>query len=377
MKTETDQARRPRRHLGRVPRYGCAVASVAAALVGTRVLGEQTAGVSPLFFAAVAVSAWYGGLGPGLLSTALAGWATAFFLFEPAYSLRTDWDDLIRVAAFCLVALLIGVLHETSRREHARAVAANHAKDRFLAVVSHELRNPLHPILTVASMLESDARLPEDVRDDLRIVGRSARMQLRLVDDLLDLHRIARGKLALVLDVVDAHELAEEVVAMCRSDAAAKGVALEGRLAAGRHHLRGDGARLRQVLWNLVRNAVKFTPAGGRVVVTSADGPGGCFRLHASDTGVGIERAALGRIFEAFEQEAVAGSRSCGLGLGLAIARSLAEAHGGTLSASSPGKGHGATFQLTLPTVEPPTPPPVGAAREVGRPAVMGLAAND
>jgi signal transduction histidine kinase len=361
-----------------VSRYACAVGSVAAALAGTRALGEQTAGLSPLFFAAVAVSAWYGGLGPGLLATALAGWATAFFRLEPAYSLRLDWDDLIRVAAFCLVALLIGVLHATSRRDHARAVEASRAKDRFLAVVSHELRNPLHPILTVASVLESDDRLPDDVRDDVRMIARNARVQLRLVDDLLDLHRIARGKLALVLDTVDAHELAEEVVAMCRADAGAKGVALEGRLAACRHHLRADAGRLRQVLWNLVRNAVKFTPAGGRIVVTTGNSADGCLCLDVSDTGVGIEPAALGRVFEAFEQwDRAAGSRAGGLGLGLAIARSLVVAHGGTLSASSPGIGHGATFRVTLPTVEPQAvPSSTRVAREAGRPAAMRLAAK-
>jgi signal transduction histidine kinase len=361
-----------------VPRYACAFGSVAAALAGTRALGEQTAGVSPLFFAAVAVSAWYGGLGPGLLATALAGWATAFFLLEPAYSLRLDWDDVIRVAVFCLVAVLIGVLHETGRREREKALAANRAKDHFLAVLSHELRNPLHPILTVASMLESDARLPGDVRDDLRMIGRNARLQLRLVDDLLDLHRIARGKMALILDLVDAHELAGEVVAMCRGDALAKGVALEAVLAADHHHLRADAGRIRQVLWNLVRNAVKFTPAGGRVAVTTANGADGCLCLDVSDTGVGIEPAALERIFEAFEQEdRTAGSRAGGLGLGLAIARSLLAAHGGTLSASSPGKGHGATFRVTLPTVEPQTTPDARFAPDGAKAAVMRLAANE
>jgi signal transduction histidine kinase len=248
----------------------------------------------------------------------------------------------------------------------------------YLAVVSHELRNPLHPILTVASVLESDNRLPDDVRDDVRMIARNARVQLRLVDDLLDLHRIARGKLALVLDTVDAHELAEEVVAMCRTDAGAKGVALEARLAARRHHLRADAGRLRQVLWNLVRNAVKFTPAGGRIVVTTGNSADGCLCLDVSDTGVGIEPAALGRVFEAFEQwDRAAGSRGGGLGLGLAIARSLVVAHGGTLSASSPGIGHGATFRVTLPTVEPQAvPSSTRVAREAGRPAAMRLAAK-
>jgi signal transduction histidine kinase/ActR/RegA family two-component response regulator len=360
MESPTDEARTPRRRHEWVPRYFCAVASVGAALVGTRALGEQTAGVSPLFFGAVAVSAWYGGLGPGLLATLLSGLLTAFFLFEPAYSLRIQLDDVIRVAVFCLVAVLIGVLQETSRRERGKALAAgeqamaaNRAKDRFLAVLSHELRNPLNPILTLAAVLESDDRLPADVREDMRMIGRNAQLQLRLVDDLLDLNRIVRGKLALCRELVDAHSLVEEVLAMCGADAVAKGLGLDACLAADRHHLYGDGGRLRQVFWNLVRNAMKFTPAGGRVTVTTANGPDGTLRVEVTDTGIGVEPEALNRIFMAFEQaDESVGRQFGGLGLGLAISKSLIEGHGGTVSASSPGKGAGATFTLRLPVVE-------------------------
>lgn len=362
MGTGTDEARRPRRRHHWALRYGCAAASVAAALAVTHALGERTAGISPLFFAAVALSAWYGGIGPGLLATALAGLSTAFFLFEPAYSFRIALADVVRVGAFTLVALLIGFLQEAARRAHERmaeateqAVAANHAKDRFLAVLSHELRNPLTPIVTLASVLESDERLPQDVREDVRMIGRNAQLQLRLVDDLLDLNRVVRGKLALSPAVVDAHALAEEVVAMCRGDAAAKDVALEASLAAERHHLHADGARMRQVLWNLIRNALKFTPPGGRVAVTSSNQSDGALCLEITDTGIGIEPGALGRIFDAFEQaDASVGRRFGGLGLGLSISKSLVEAHGGTLEASSPGKGCGATFAVRLPTLDPP-----------------------
>ena len=368
MATAHDEARTPRRRYQWLSRYGCAVASVAAALVGTHVLGEQRAGVSPLFFGAVAISAWYGGLGPGLLATLLSGLATAFFLFEPAYSLRIEWADLIRVGLFSLVAMLIGLLHESTRRAQERiieateqAVAANRAKDRFLAVLSHELRNPLTPIVTVAGVLESDGRLPEDVREDMRMIGRNAQLQLRLVDDLLDLNRIVRGRLALCLEVVDAHALVEEVVGMCHADAAAKGVRLEALPAAERHHLRADGGRLRQVVWNLVRNALKFTPAGGRVAVTTSDDADGALRLEVSDTGIGIDQGALGRIFAAFEQgDDSINRRFGGLGLGLAISKCLVEAHLGTLTASSAGKGYGATFTVRLPAVD--APPSGGAA---------------
>ena len=349
-------------------RYGVAAASVVIALYGTNALGETLAGVSPLFFAAVALSAWFGGLGPGLLATLLAGLASAFFLFEPVYSLRIGWDDVTRVAVLTMVASLIGVLHETSRRAHRQmleateqALAANRAKDRFLAVLSHELRNPLNPILTVAGVLESDARLPEDVREDLKLIRRNAELEGRLIDDLLDLNRIARGKLTLCVQPVDAHALIEDVLAMCRADAVAKGVGLEAWYAADRHHVSADPARLMQILWNLLRNALKFTPSGGRVTVTTASNSDQTLSIEVTDTGIGIDADALGRIFDAFEQadESVT-RRFGGLGLGLAISRSLAQAHRGSLQARSEGKGRGATFTLRLPTIDVGGGPPHG-----------------
>ena len=362
MNVVVSEARRPRRPHGWLLRYGCAPLSVAAALYGTNALGEPTAGVSPLFFAAVAVTAWYGGLLPGLLATLLAGFASAFFLFEPLYSLRIGWDDVIRVAVFSLVATLIGLLHEASRQAQKRlaeateqALAAGRAKDRFLAVVSHELRNPLNPILTVAGVLATDPRLPEDVREDMKMIRRNAELEGRLVDDLLDLNRIVRGKLALCLEVAPVHSLIAEVVGMCRADAAAKGVEVDVSLAADRHHVYGDPGRLRQVLWNLLRNALKFTPALGRIAVTTSAGPDGSLRIDVADTGIGIEPDALERIFCAFEQaDETVPHRFGGLGLGLAIAKSLVESQRGSLRASSAGKGRGATFTVLLPTVDAP-----------------------
>ena len=372
----TGEARTPRARRGWPLRYGCAVASVAAALYGTNALGEPTVGVSPLFFAAVALSAWYGGLLPGLLATLLAGLASAFFLFEPIYSLRIGWDDVIRVAVFTLVATVVGVLQEASRQSQRRlgeateqALAANRAKDRFLAVVSHELRNPLNPILTVAGVLEGDARLPEDAREDMRMIRRNAELEARLVDDLLDLNRIVRGKLALCLDVTPVHPLIAEVVAMCGPDAAAKGIQLEARLAADRHHVYADAGRLRQVVWNLLRNALKFTPAGGRVVVTTSAASDGSLRIDVADTGIGIDPEALDRIFSPFEQAGESIQRRFGgLGLGLAISKSLVESQRGTLLAASAGKGRGSTFTVLLPTVDEPVGPERGGRWEVPLP---------
>lgn len=343
-------------------RYGCSVASVTAALLATNALGEQTAGVSPLFFAAVAVSAWYGGLGPGLVATAFAGLASAFFLFEPVYSLRIGWDDLVRVLSFGLVAALMTSLHVATRRSHRRmvearneAVEANRAKDRFLAVLGHELRNPLNSVLATVQLLETDPRLPGDVLEDVGAIRRSAELEARLVDDLLDLNSIVRGRLAVHAEVLDANALVEEAVRLCRADARAKDVDLLCRLAADRCHVYADAGRLRQVVWNLLRNAVKFTPSGGRITVTSDNAPDGGFRVAVSDTGIGIEPEAIARIFTAFEQEDESVSkRFGGLGLGLAVARNLVERHGGSIAASSRGKGFGATFTVNLPTTDPP-----------------------
>ena len=341
-------------------RYGSAVASVAAALYATNRLGEATVGVSPLFFAAVMVSAWYGGLGPGLLATGLAGLASAFFLYEPLYSLRVGWDDLVRMVVFSAVAVLISSLQAATRRSHERmlqakdeAVAASRAKDRFLAVLSHELRNPLAPILATAAVMESDRRLPDDTREDAAAIRRNAELEARLIDDLLDLNRIRAGKLAVQFEPVDAHAVVDDVLRMCRDDVETKGVRLTARLAADRHVVRGDPTRLRQVVWNLVRNAAKFTPGGGEIAVTSETTPDGSVRLDVTDTGIGIEPDVLPRIFNAFEQGGESVTRRFGgLGLGLAISHSLTEAHGGRLCASSPGKGRGATFTLTLPAAE-------------------------
>jgi signal transduction histidine kinase/CheY-like chemotaxis protein len=318
------------------------------------------------------ISAWFGGLGPGLVATGLAGLATAFFLYEPVYSLRIGLDDVIRVAAFSGVAVLISSLQAAAMRSNDRmlrakdeAVAANLAKDKFLAVLSHELRNPLAPILISASAMEADRSLPGSTREVAATIRRNAELEARLIDDLLDLNRVRAGKLALRLEPVDAHAATRDAVAMCRPDADAKGVRLSMTLAADRPLVRADPARLRQVAWNLLRNAVKFTPSGGEVTVTSATTRDGSFCLEVSDTGIGVEPDALSRIFNAFEQGGDAVTREFGgLGLGLAISRSLAESHGGRLTAASLGRGRGATFTLTLPTLEQPAASRASGGRE-------------
>jgi PAS domain S-box-containing protein len=248
------------------------------------------------------------------------------------------------------------------RRARDEAETANRAKDQFLAALSHELRTPLTPVLALSSALERDAALPAEARRRLGIVRRNAELEARLIDDLLDLTRIERGKLDLRLEPHRLESILDRVVEICREEALEKGVSLE-RPGSTASVVRADAARLMQVFWNLVKNAIKFTPRGGRVVVTTLAAGPDRVAIEVSDTGSGIVPSALTRIFRPFEQ---AGSTGGGLGLGLAISSTLVEAHGGCLSASSEGPGRGATFRVELETTEPPPAPVASPDRREG-----------
>ena len=233
------------------------------------------------------------------------------------------------------------------------AVAANRAKDQFLAVLSHELRTPLTPVLTAVLDLESEPGLSPAVMSALGMVRRNVELEARLIDDLLDLTRISKGRLQLMLGTVDAHALLNSALEICEGDITAKRQSVELSMSAGRHHVGADSARLQQVLWNLIKNAVKFTAENGRIAISTRNDSEGRLQIRIADSGVGIDADALPRIFNAFEQ----GERSItrqfgGLGLGLAISRALAEAHGGEITAYSEGRGAGATFTLSLPTID-------------------------
>jgi CheY-like chemotaxis protein len=194
------------------------------------------------------------------------------------------------------------------------------------------------------------------------MIRRNVALEARLIDDLLDLTRIRGGKLHLECEVIDAHELVHRVVEICREDLRSARLQLALDLAARRHHVDADPARLQQVLWNLIKNAIKFTPPGGTVTVRSRDaegnsqvttGPG--LILEVSDTGIGIDPDVRPRIFDIFEQGSLSSPRQRGgLGLGLMISRSIVEQHGGHIAAASGGKNLGATFTVEIPAVETP-----------------------
>jgi PAS domain S-box-containing protein len=250
------------------------------------------------------------------------------------------------------------------RQSIDEAQRANAAKDHFLAVLSHELRTPLTPVLAAAGDLATRTDLPEDVLEDLAMICRNVELEARLMDDLLDLTRVARGKLEINFATVDVHETIRRVVVMVAAEAEGKQVTLDIDPDATHAHISGDNARIQQVLWNLLKNAVKFTPPGGIVSVRTSneqahDGePAGRLRLTVVDTGVGIAADLLPKVFDAFEQGGTRVTRQFGgLGLGLAITKILVDLHGGTINAHSPGKNQGATFTVEFPTTPAPEPP--------------------
>ena len=241
------------------------------------------------------------------------------------------------------------------QREQTAREAAEHAnqiKDEFLAVLSHELRTPLNPILGWAKILQSPRISPEKLQQGLSTIERNAKQQVQLIDELLDISGIIRGKLNLNFASVVLSEPITAALETVRLAAEAKAIQLEVCLNPTVEPVRGDAGRLQQVMWNLLSNAIKFTPTGGRVMVqlTQVDRDA---QIQVSDTGKGIHPEFLPHVFELFRQQDSSTTRHFGgLGLGLAIARQVIEAHGGTITAASAGQGQGATFTVQLPIIK-------------------------
>lgn len=294
-------------------------------------------------------------------------------------------DDEGRPSGFCKLvhdATERYLAAEALRRAKEDADRANQAKDRFLAVLSHELRTPLAPITTAVHVLEKVAQVDERHRDLLPMIRRNVALEARLIDDLLDLTAIGAGKVSLQRERVDMHQLTQAVVAMVGETLQEKDIRLELALEARCPWVEADQARMQQVLWNIMRNAAKFTPQGGRIVVRTASGDGE-FTLACTDSGIGIAAEALPRIFRPFEQADSEVARSYGgLGLGLAIAQGLMQQHGGGISASSDGRGMGSTFTISLPCAvgasQPASAPVVEQApRDGGRKRVLLVEDNE
>lgn len=255
-------------------------------------------------------------------------------------------DELAHKAAISLDNV---ELYNQANRAREEAESASLAKDHFLAMLSHELRTPLTPVITHLVKLQKDETLPERMRHPLDVIRRNVELEARLIDDLLDLTRVGKGKIHLETSVVNVEHLLQNALDICRGDVEAKGLDLKIGFEAKEHYVKGDPARLQQVFWNVVKNAVKFTESGGLEVSTRNSG-GDEIEIVVHDTGIGIDPKLLSRVFQPFEQ-AERGKKG-GLGLGLAISRSLVDLHGGKISMSSEGKGRGTTVIISLPTVE-------------------------
>jgi len=262
---------------------------------------------------------------------------------------------------------------EELRASKEIAEAANRAKDRFLAVLSHELRTPLTPVLLTVSALLDNSSQSEDIRPTLEMIRDNIELEARLIDDLLDLTRIAHGKMHLARERVDVHESIRQTLEICRNDMAAGRFRLVLELQATERYVNADRARLHQVFWNLLRNAMKFSPAGGTITIHSrnlpkleGDSSAPILAVEIADNGIGIEPELLPTIFQAFEQgEVMRARRFGGLGLGLSISKSIVDAHEGRLSARSAGKDQGSLFVLEMATEPAPPPEPCEPARAV------------
>jgi signal transduction histidine kinase len=244
------------------------------------------------------------------------------------------------------------LIREQAIAEHARVEAerASEAKDRFLAMLSHELRTPLTPVLASVFTLEREKDVPETMHESLQLIRRNVELEARLIDDLLDLTRISKGKVQLSFEVVDAHILLRNALEICQSDIDQKKLELRTDLAASKVYLQADPARLQQIFWNLIKNAVKFTPNGGRLAIRTSNNGNGHFAVEVEDSGCGIDPEMLPTIFHAFEQ--AGRTQLGGLGLGLAISKALVEAHHGRIAAQSEGRNLGAKFTALFPTCE-------------------------
>jgi PAS domain S-box-containing protein len=245
-----------------------------------------------------------------------------------------------------------------------QALAASRAKDDFLATLSHELRTPLNPVLLVATEAATNPQLPPEVRSDFELIARNVGLEAKLIDDLLDLTRIARGKVVLDTRVEDIRQILREAIITVSTDLRQKRILFDAVLGNEPRFVLADPVRLLQVFWNVLKNAVKFTPDEGRVGVVLTDGADGdTLIVTISDTGIGLTSDEMARLFTAFVQgEHASGGRSQrygGLGLGLAISRTLVELHGGRIRASSAGRDRGATFTVELPRVRHPRAVPV------------------
>ena len=283
-----------------------------------------------------------------------------------------SWTAALTITAMAIAAAIAERNRAQAAIEQQKETveAANRTKDNFLAMLSHELRTPLTPVIAAVDALESETSPSDIAKSSLSMIRRNVELESQLIDDLLDLTRIAKDKLQLRFGSIDANEIVANVVEICRAEAEERRLNLRVNLRAGAHHVLADSAKFQQIIWNLVKNAIKFTGENGDILLSTTNPEPQTLVITIKDTGIGIDSEIMNRIFDPFEQgERAFQRRYGGLGLGLAISKSLTQAHGGTLTAQSEGRDRGSTFVLTMKTVSPParvvkfTAPPVAETR--------------
>jgi PAS domain S-box-containing protein len=272
------------------------------------------------------------------------------FFGHPETGIFTERAEriIVGMAGQAAVAIDNARLYQTAQRERERAERETRTKDEFLATLSHELRTPLNAILGWASILRASDN-PKDLAEGIEVIERNARAQTRIIEDLLDMSRIISGKVRLDVQRVDLLPVIKTAIESVNPMAAAKEIRVTSVLDPLAGPISGDSARLQQILWNLLTNALKFTPRGGRVHVV-LERVNSHIEMSVADTGQGIAPDFLPCVFDRFRQaDASSTRRHSGLGLGLAIVKNLAELHGGSVRAKSPGEGQGSTFTIVLP----------------------------
>src|SRR5947199_1177208 len=295
--------------------------------------------------------------------SAIAVWGTLHgfgpFLRETENQSLLALQWWIAVLTITAMALSAGMaerrrIEEELQQQKAVVETANRTKDHFLAMLSHELRTPLTPVISTLESLEIEPAQKDDTKSALAMIRRNIELETQLIDDLLDFTRIARDKMQLRFVPVDAHLAILNVVEICRAEAESKRLHMHRNLRANTRHVAAEAAKFQQIIWNLLKNAIKFTPNEGEIVIASSNPSPEVLTISVCDTGIGMEPDVMQRIFNPFEQ----GNRSFerrfgGLGLGLAISKSLAQAHSGTLTVQSDGPDRGSTFLLSIPTISP------------------------
>jgi PAS domain S-box-containing protein len=275
----------------------------------------------------------------------------------------------------CLVVtdLTLQKLDEELRLAKEVAERANLAKDGFLATLSHELRTPLTPALMAVSALQQDQSLSSRVQTDLAMIGRNILLETRLIDDLLDLTRITHNKLDLLEMPLDLHSALRNAIDVCALDLEARKLDLSLNLAANKTDTVGDIVRLQQVFWNIIRNAVKFTPVGGSIRISTSNPEPAKFRVTIADSGIGFEPADAVKLFESFKQVGPdVTRRRGGLGLGLTISRAIVNGHQGRIWGESEGLNRGAFFYVELP-LHGSAPPSTSTGESSSELAAAGL----